>query len=212
MTDWVKEAQEKWEQVRRLSEEVAAGLDDGWSLKYYDTREYSGRSPDIVHTDGRSFDLRIGDYGQDQGKVAVRPNWPTRPGDGHACMSPHDLYSPREESPSINVSISRGVPVIVREIERRFLPEYTRIRQRLVDKLAAEIEWKSKQEAAFARIKEAVPTLREVNDPCAGSYYPQNGSNGGYGTVKVNSGESVDIEFHSLSPEKALEALKVLCG
>ena len=172
MTDWQKEADEKLEQTLRLSEAVAAGLGEGWRLKDYDETEYVDRAPDIVHTDGRSFDLHIGEYGQDRGKVRVSPNWPAKPGNGYACYFPSDLYSPRETSPTISVSLSRGAAVLVAEIERRFLPEYTRIRQRLLDKLAAEQEFEREQQAVFVRIKELVPTLRALNDKHSGSYYP----------------------------------------
>lgn len=214
MTEYQMEQRTKSEAIEALTREVAEGLGDGWSVKTYDPVEYEhGRASDIVHTDGRSFDLHLPDYPHsDVGKVAVSPNWPRTddsPG-SFATASPSNLYNPTETSPSIKVSLSRGVPVLVREIQRRFLPEYTRIWQRLSEKVLADKHWESKRRAVFDEIRAAGGGLLDRPDHTEDHRTRIDAGTYGYGDVRVNGPDSVTIELRSIKPELAITIIRAI--
>lgn len=214
-TDLQTERQKKWDQHEVLTYEVTACLGEGWSVLHHPTNAEDSiptRMPDIVHTDGRSFDLELCDYPtSDRGKVQIRANWPLRDGENCPRVTPASLHNPEECYPSIKVSISRGAKTIAKEIERRFLPEYTRILGRVQEKIRLDDEFEAGREAVFARLRSEVelPERPPHSSELMTRYY--GGDAGCYGRIIVNSPESVTIDFHSIPPDVAIRALKILC-
>lgn len=215
--DYQKERSDNKRIHDALTVEVAAHLGEGWSVKRYppaDEESYS-RLPDIVHTDGRSFDLSPCTYPHsDIGKVNVSANWPTPGGEHNPRVMPSDLRNPEEQHPTIKVSISRGAATIAKEINRRFLPEYTRILGRIREKIQRDNEWEAGKDATFARLctEVGLPDRMKHTHDLKTHHYPGPGADGGYGDIVVNSPDSVSIKFSSVPADVAIRALKVLCG
>lgn len=211
MNAYQQERETKVAEHEQLTADVVALLDDGWTLKEYDNSDkdpWYRRAPDIVHKDGRSFDLAP----VDGGKVRVSANWPTQRGtQGSRVFSPNDLYNPNETSPSIKVSLSRGTEVLAKEINRRFLPEFTRIWGRIAENIKATNEFEDSREAAFQRIRQECGLSERpghVQD-CRTSWHDDSK---GYGDVVVNSAESVELKMRSLPVNVAIAVIKLVRG
>ncbi len=200
----------------RLTVEVAAHLGEGWSVKRYpqDPEDHwaGNKGPDIIHTDGRSFDVAIcsgAGIAADRGKVWVSANWPSMNGEEWGqVVAPSNLYNPEECSPAIKISLSRGPRVIAREIERRFLPEYTRILGRIKEKIVTERAIEDGKQDAFAEIQAGCglpDTARHITE-LKTSWYDSGRT---YGSVRVNSADSVDLEIHGVSRDKAIMLINI---
>lgn len=163
MTDY-KARQEREErlatQLQTLFSEIASRM-PGWTVKPAD--------PDDGNT-WRRYVLQRGDMGihihRDTNGKGDRVNistwhWPSYSyiecGDERReTVSPHNLYDPKESSPSITCAMDRGADAIVKEIQRRFLPEYERLYARCKAKVEESRAFHDKSQDSWRSICETI--------------------------------------------------------
>lgn len=140
-----------------LSKELEPLL-DGWSLVPEDP-ENPNYDLRCFEQDGMGFGIRL-DRKED--RVMVRScDWPSyKQDEGRDYIKtctiwPRDLYDPKEDYPEITIAISRGARAIAKEIDRRFLPDYTRIYGRCLEKARVGQEYEDRSQATWKAVCEA---------------------------------------------------------
>lgn len=126
---------------RAKLDQLALGIDrylpDGWTL-------FTPKEEDTISD--RAFfvkgDLKFGislNWGKPDRLDISTWTWPSytrmeRRDIRREIIYPNSLYEPKETSPAISVSATKGYDVIAKDIARRFLPEYERIYARCKEK------------------------------------------------------------------------------
>lgn len=127
---------------RAKLDQLALGIDrylpDGWSL--FIPKEEDTISDRAFFVKG---DLKFGislNWDKPDRLDISTWTWPSyttrieRDGIRRETIYPNNLYDPKEISPAISVSATKGYDVIAKDIARRFLPEYERIYARCKEK------------------------------------------------------------------------------
>ena len=196
-----------------LAAKIAAALGDGWvslGLNCVDTgygvEEYC--YPIIVHPDGREIGFQMGRV---QGKLHVGGIWPTYSKTEYGNEY-RQVVSPRElryengravESPSINVSSKRGVKAIVKDIQRRFLPEYTRVWGLCKARVEATTAYNSRCDETWDKVCGAMgktPTTNSVTLKLGKSWV----------TFEKGSDDGVGVKTYSMPLGAVLELIAFL--
>ena len=190
------------ERLEMVGREVAAGLGDGWTARVPDDAETrrEGRTY-VVHTDGRRIDLDIRLY-DSPAKIDVSGRYNF--GGSHLGIG-YSSYS--REMPRISVSLSRPGSAIAKDIQRRFLNDYTALYTRICETVAA-------YQAAWDRKSGVVDRL------CTLGGFNRNGAHEWRGAVEgrvwtQGSGVVVDLKIDNLRESDAaavIELVKTLRG
>lgn len=218
MTEQIETVSETWEQkrAREDAEAIATmrGLYEGIAAHLAGWRFEDRSEPECSHWDLRYYlvpetgatGMRIG-LGIQKDKVNVSGYWPQRgPNDG-GWTSPHDV---RESSNDISCSLSRGYEAIAKDIMRRFLPEYTRVYNKLLEMIANQNAYDARRAANWDKLNS--PVL-EKRDPR--KWKEQTGDlrlKDGYGHIHMVGEDSVSIEIRSVSTAMAQAVLNALAG
>ena len=137
------------------------------------------------------------------GKVVVHPDWPEH--DHRSVVGAQNL--------DISVSYARGAEAIAKEIQRRFVPNYLEGLAKAKATIAQQVAF---QTALEATIKRLGPLTGDVADfdrdgkPLTQFALRHLRSTEGYGDMRVNSGDSVTLQFHSIPPYLAEKLLKTV--
>lgn len=214
---------ETWEQSRdrerletkrrytELYEGVASHL-PGWTVQVQPSDCWEGQWTYklVSNVTGQAIHLSI-----KKGRVNVSGYWP-QDVDGR-YMSPRDVNA---ESPSIGVSLSRGVEAIATKIQRRLLKPYLTIWGLLTARVEQRKAYVNKKQTGWKAIIDSGYVVSPrgeagVNgDPTASIRF--GGSSGdydysrGYGDVRMTGDDSVEIKLSSLPVNVTLAILKVL--
>jgi len=199
-----------------LAAEIATKLGGGWKSRglvrhsaEYGDEEYC--NPIIAHPDGREMWFQLG-WAQ-KGKLHVSGTWPKyeKP-DSFNHNSYPQTVSPRDlpyesghtvEPPSINVSLERPVDAIVRDIQRRFLPEYTRIWGLCKAKCEATAAYENDVETTWATVCAALG--------CRGNRPSFSMAVGGtYVEFEKGTDDGVRIKAYALPVELTLKVIELL--
>ncbi len=193
---------------------------DGWVVE--------SREPDedydnyrIWLTDGkglanaRRIELDEITYGADRGKIRIHGSWPQQAEHG-PVVSPSQVG---EDSPGIKATLSKGYEAIAKDIKRRFLPEYLRIWAKCQAKADQTNAYESKQAYNWARLGELeiVKPYRngtQQGDVRLGTKKDEDSYNydRGYGTINMESADSVKIELRSVPIDRAIAILKAIAA
>lgn len=130
-------------------------------------------------------------------KLHVGGNYPQR--DGSLMSASSWIYGAKD--PSINCSLSRGVDAVVKDIFKRFMPEYELICEQIREKIRDREQYRAGVQNTLSQLEQAVPGLR--TDPSRESFH------GPDCTGKVYNGK-VSIDTSSVSVDKAIRILKIL--
>lgn len=151
LTDYERHEQrnrERAAEMRQLFADIAALMaKDGWTIQQPAPEDANNDYLRHVLVKGA---LKI-HFGRSQGGAQDKVNiaawqWPEyrytesdygKPVQRFQRITPSDLYDPKEASPGISCSIARGAEAIVKDLTRRFLPEYERIFARCQQKADA---------------------------------------------------------------------------
>lgn len=107
-------------------------------------------------------------------------------------------------SGDITVAISRGVPAIVREIQRRLLPDYLRVLAKAVERRDAERTYEAKRRENLETLAAiAHTTVRNGDEVSSFSFYHNDRA---YGDVQA-SDTTVQVKLSSLTLEQAKHIL-----
>lgn len=205
MKSWeVRRDNEKREYKQRMNalyEGIVKHL-DGWSIHMREGEsDWDYRLTLVSAVNGQAIWLKFGS-GANRGKIHVSGSWPV--GKGQRWTSPSDV---REESPSINVTESRGYEAIAREIKRRFLPEYIRIFTKLVEKIERDEAYEDRKLSAWQRIAKSPLLGGSARDDRQTGYFSLER---GYGTARMEGDDSVTFELRSMPLEMAQAVLTAL--
>lgn len=115
-----------------------AKLMPGWQFRP-DTEESPNYRRHVLVKDGMTIHLSRDSQKKDRLHIGTwswpdYTTWNDRGEQSKTSIRPQDLYDPKEDSPSISVAIDRGAEALVKEINRRFLPEYERLYSRCLDR------------------------------------------------------------------------------
>jgi hypothetical protein len=126
MTDYQKEQVLKNGALTALTAEIAKGLGNPWKVRppREDRDEHTYPSRWIVNDTGAELAISTDKYHIKPGRVEISGSMFI--GRNRAFEQVYENGT-RAEVPTITVAIERGVDVIVKEIQRRLLPEYLRI-------------------------------------------------------------------------------------
>lgn len=114
----------------------------------------------------------------------------------------------RVERPRIGFSISRPAAQVARDIKRRFLPDYDRVRALVIDRLDADKRDAAHLTAALVTMGQALGVEpREGREQLS----PPMSDKAGYGDFRANHrGSSWDIALHSVPTEVALQIAGIM--
>jgi hypothetical protein len=139
------------EHFHALCTDVASAL--GWLFKA------EGESYDYtcsLQDKGMGFSLA---YDKWKHRISVRSwNWPqytVNESRGYVkteTVMPSSLYDPREASPSITVSADKTAAQIAKDIQTRFLPEYTRLYARCLARAQSSQEYADTSESGWQAV------------------------------------------------------------
>ena len=146
-------------------------------------------------------------YDKYKHRLEVSGYYPVSRIQGESCprtFSPHDLYNPRAESPSISISCEKSPEAIAKEIQRRFLPDYQTVLFRCIGLRDAHEKYFRDQQALAGQIGSALGTARR-NTQGTVFELPRNLTKGSvYGDVDV-SGDSVRFRINNVPAAQALK-------
>jgi hypothetical protein len=163
------------EKLKTLAEGIAKLMPE-WTLQLPEGEESSWNFQPVLQRGAMEIVLSIS-----QGRLNVSTSaWPSytkfdRGRTSSEKVYPSSLY-PRESSPSISVSAGKTPDQIVKDIKRRFLPEYERIFALCQAKAIAYQEYEDKSRALWVDVMKVANTDRE-----------------GYITVKTVAGD-IEVE------------------
>ena len=186
-----------------------AGLMPGWTIKANENPESDSHFRNVLV----KGDLQIHfarESGGKQDKVNIQTwawpgyNYVDRGEVRKAMVTPRDLYDPKEESPSISCSISRGAEAIVKDINRRFLSDYERIFARCVEKAKQSGDYAAKIKGDW----EAICAVLDVS-PLRDSHYPKT-TIGEYNfqVTNRNGKAHLELDVNAVQLKQILDALK----
>lgn len=191
------------EHVSRLNG-AASGIAAALGAKWTVSRPADNDFPSgVIISDGtRELHLYLG-YSSD--KVDLSGIYPDR-------QSPVTLYEEgkRVERPRIGFSVKRPAPQIARDIERRFLSDYDRVRALVVTRLEAD-------EADDLRLNAAVAVMAKAFDvePRKGAMHLSSrvSDRAGYGDFRPNhDGSSWEIHLRSVPTSVAIKIAEIMAA
>ena len=199
------------EQAVKLFEEIKQSL--GWDTlqmqeSYHDASGWIKDTPTE-----RSIHIAAGGYGK-QGRISIStvyPKW----WDG----STHYGYQD-SKSYSITVADTKTAQQIIKDIQRRLLPDYEPTLTLFLQHRAESLATHTKRIATLTRIATAIGKTYEYGKECAQGVYQFSGyvpsTNGesnyplGVHEVRVSSSGSIEIRLDGLTEEKALRLIEAL--
>jgi hypothetical protein len=180
-----------------------AELLPGWTVETRNDANYNSHFR-LIDGQGHVISLNL-PSGADRGKVHISGHWPQNGQYGPFC-SPSEV---REDSPSINCSLSRGYESIARDIQKRFLPEYLRIFVKCQERIAADNAYEARKAANWQKLVDTGLILGKLH---CGEWRGGVAMNAGYGDVRMSSADSVQLDLRSLPIETAIRILRALKG
>jgi hypothetical protein len=202
--DYAAERARKIATLRALTAAIAKALGEGFQAKEDKELEHVG---EIRHADGRCINLNSSWY-ERQRRLNVSGDYPRDEGNNGSYSDPKSwgAIAYNESPPSITVSADRSPEAIARDIQRRFLPEYTRIYNLCIEKRnernAARSGYLSKAETILKALGKRRAEIVGAPD---NTHVDLRYSDSGYGKLTETS-----IDLHSLSFETVLEIAAVL--
>jgi hypothetical protein len=170
----------------------------------------------LTRSDGLQFWLRIGGYGN-EGKAAIHFDRPL----GRDGRSP--LLWPKGGgqigNPSINVSLTKSVTQIAKDIVRRLLTESEevfKLANESINSTNTFLDGKVKTTFAIAALCGTLPNRHYQSNELTFEVDPYKGAGvekfkgQGYGKIKVSSEDSVDIELTSVGFDTAAEIVSAI--
>jgi hypothetical protein len=108
----------------------------------------------ITDKEGRQFTIRIGGaYGKTKGRIGVSGNWPSKDGTKHgATIWPSQVG---ESSPEITIAEDKTDEQVAKDIQRRFMPEFTRVYDKCLGRAAETMDYEAKELAIKLEIVKA---------------------------------------------------------
>jgi hypothetical protein len=111
-----------------------------------------------------------------------------------------------QDTISINVSLAKGAQAIAKDIARRFLPYYTELYAKVLERVKSDDEFDAAKQKAIDTI---VALGLNINSKGADALSWYGGKNG-YASVRVNSANSIELDLHSIPLDKAIAVLKLI--
>jgi hypothetical protein len=196
---------------------IAAALNGTWEAKakgYDYLKEDDDRWHRIVAPNGAGVFIHFpaeGTREKDQ-RISITGIWPTRAPRPHGAeVGPSSLY-PRQDAPTIYISLKKSPEQIAKDIERRFLPVYLPLWEACCDKAAetetAEAKELARKEEITAILGGKLTDQEKRPDSHIGRYadlpdkmYIQD--------IYVSS-ETVSLDIRSIPYDLALKVLKLV--
>jgi metal-sulfur cluster biosynthetic enzyme len=204
MTDWTLPIEEKDEDkvLRQLISEIAAGLGGNWKPEFPENDSWQYR---IVGDGEAKLYLSLEPRGYRNKKDRINISGGIHVGHNGQYVTIYENNMPVTPG-NITVAIKRGVPVIVNEIKRRYLPEYLRILGLAIAKRDQENksvnERLEKLQALAAIIGEDLSRYgRGQNNRDLESFYR--------GNIKVRVGSDITLTIDSLTLNEAKGLLAI---
>lgn len=175
-----------------LAQGIASHLSGSWHVEPLAEPRATYPSRHIHCDDGRSFYIHT----ENGDRISVHGNWPTTADGRTQWPSQYDGVRP-----VINVSTSKTSIAIAKEIERRFLPDYTKTWSAMKEHADSHDEHARKTKANADRILADDPTLhtpeRSNGVPTDNSEITIYCGSNSYGYQMRVSGDSVRFEHFS---------------
>jgi hypothetical protein len=210
-----KEKRERMEAQRRAYEQEGnAKIKQVITAMGYKPYQRSGwnQVEALDKSDKKVLSLRlIQDYNRaDAGRIKVSGDYP-RDRQASYVGDVYDENNNKLEQPTINVSASKSVEQIVKDIQRRFMPYYEQFYAAALKKAKATDSYEDKTSNALTLIAgrklseyEARHKEISISAPCAiEDGYDANGH------IKA-SGDSIEFSIHGISAAQAKQMLKIL--
>lgn len=203
---------EKTHALHNLAAQIAALLGEGWS--YTDTS--GDQWATIAHADGRALSLsHVGGWGKKPLRLAVSGSYPSyqdEQGRSQRVMPP-DLYNPKEEYPEITVSLEKTAEAMAKDIQRRFLPEYSRIWERCQELKQSRAEYADAKRRAHAELA-AIAGVHfcgqdrgEVN---LQGWVKIAGNSHRSADIRINSADSIEVKAGGLTVDQARAVIELI--
>jgi hypothetical protein len=206
--------------IRPILAAIVPHLGTGWRVEI-ETRgeegsDYNATRGRIMHDDGRGMYLSLGvtNYGwAPLGKLSIQGVYP-RDNDGKEQF-PHLCLSGRwnMENPRMNVSASKAPATIARDIERRFLPDYSPLYAALQAQLDARNATRAGLDETMARMCAAFgrspSSVRKERDSLSASLWAPLGKLGNADVESYTPGE-VTLRLSSLPLDLAERIARIL--
>jgi hypothetical protein len=203
-----KRKKQEAERYRKLYAAVVKHL-DGWSIHMEGGEIPAEYRYFLTDAAGHGISMRRDNR---PGKIRVRGHWPKYPDDenGSRFSSHSHPAQVNESAPEICATETRGPEAIAREIKRRFLPGYFRIWSLLQTRIIADIEIDCRKRNNLQRVLDSTQIIK----PYSLNQLNRVGiiHDGSYGSVWMDSPDSVRLELRSLPVEVACAVLKTLEG
>lgn len=199
MTEYQLEQQAKESKLTEVTQQIAAGLGKPWKVK----PETEGPSHRIVNPEGATLYITTAEYGLKAGRVKIGCGLNVGRNGSYETVYENGN---RVSTPTITVALERGIDVIVKEINRRVLPDYLHIFALAVAQVSKHNEKLSKKQAVMrklaALVGERVPDFEK--EPEKDQIWMSGG------TIRVGYDCGVTFERLSVTQEQAEYILRYL--
>ena len=188
---------EVYTRVAAVAGVVAGSLGDGWSVEATYDEMNVGRV-ELRHTDGRNIGFDWIRYNF-KGKIEIR---------GYYQYGSSDLgisLSHRDVRPDINVSLDRGGVAIAKDIQRRFLADYTKLFLEVSERVRAATEYRDNCLGLASRLAALAGAKTERISTRGFSYNYQSKVR----EAKV-SDKRVDITIEEMTEAQAVELITLV--
>jgi hypothetical protein len=198
------EAGERDARVARLesvAREIAAGLGNEWTARTMvdgDGEKWAGFMRLVHISDSREINLTVRLY-ESPAKIEVSGDYVTGP--EYLGLSRHM----NNERPTISVSLDRPGAAIAKDIQRRFMPEYTRV---FTDILAVVIANQERWDTRAAACDRLAALTKDGK--CNGPHEWRGAVDGRVWGRHDGTGVSIDLKVDNLSEAQAAEVIALV--
>jgi hypothetical protein len=182
------------------AEGIAAALGSDWTVSRPASNDYPSG---VIISDGTREVHFYLSYNDD--KVDTTGIYP----DAKSMVTLYEKGQ-RVERPRIGFSVKRPAPAIARDIERRFLPDYDRVRALIVERLSADAADDASQAAAVTTMAATLGV--EVHNGSTQLSTPLS-DRAGYGDFRPNhNGSSWEVTLRSVPTNVASQIAEILAA
>jgi len=181
--------------IIKITKEVAKHM-DGW--KYYKEKDYN--RPSIINSDGARVMFMGNGYGQ-HNRIELIGSFPRN------C---YPMYSDEKKfKTKITVSVTKKSELIARDITNRLLPEYLKIYEIIMERIATTDKIKKKAHDRMSEIAEIIGT--EIGgDERQPKVHKWSTGTTGYGDFTTTNGDDYYIDLKNVPHKIAAKIARIL--